>query len=355
MASKKRTLFDFEFSGGTVKKRKETENVPETSVPASTKPKEHKFQEQWRKKWPWLETSESGECEDRPRFKPEQAELRSFEEYLFVIVQPALAHNQQYLDLLHHTALHHQAQSPSETITVTFADVAASAGNLRLLQHLFTSSNQCVRQFHLDYYTYGDTAFLLNLFLHALNSGSRDVVLYLTDKFMEEFTSGMKISILEVCLWVGMTDNRQEQMFQELALKFGVNLASYMHNYTPLFLTCFFENGRLAEFLIDHGANMYAAMSSGSTVASQAYIHGGLLGRHCVLRTLLHKGLRIDAFLEAHTTGYRFPLMYSFIQYNELDLVRLLVDYGHGVNLRIRFRADNQDHRITPLMLALVC
>nr|KAG5691647.1 hypothetical protein BaRGS_022922 [Batillaria attramentaria] len=47
--------------------------------------------------------------------------------------------------------------------------------------------------------------------------------------------------------------------------------------------------------------------------------------------------------------------MYSFIQYNELDLVRLLVDYGHGVNLRIRFRADNQDHRITPLMLALVC
>ncbi|KAK7484900.1 hypothetical protein BaRGS_00023820 [Batillaria attramentaria] len=59
MASKKRTL-DFEFSGGTVKKRKETENVPETSVPASTKPKEHKFQEQWRKKWPWLETSESG-------------------------------------------------------------------------------------------------------------------------------------------------------------------------------------------------------------------------------------------------------------------------------------------------------
>ncbi|KAK7478600.1 hypothetical protein BaRGS_00030132 [Batillaria attramentaria] len=65
MASKKRTLFDFEFSGGTVKKRKETENVPETSVPASTKPKEHKFQEQWRKKWPWLETSESDGSEAR--------------------------------------------------------------------------------------------------------------------------------------------------------------------------------------------------------------------------------------------------------------------------------------------------
>jgi len=85
MASKKRTLFDFEFRGGIVKKKKDqldesrasvsctsssadetttaavcasssTEAVPAAVPSCSTSTasaKEHKFQDQWIKKWPW--------------------------------------------------------------------------------------------------------------------------------------------------------------------------------------------------------------------------------------------------------------------------------------------------------------
>ena len=66
----KRTLQDFSFTGGKVK-RKETEKEKDEATTASTvseerqttksgSAREHRFQEDWLKKWPWLTKLETG-------------------------------------------------------------------------------------------------------------------------------------------------------------------------------------------------------------------------------------------------------------------------------------------------------
>lgn len=294
-------------------------------------------------------------CDDQPRVMPENVDLRTYEGPLSLVVQPSLPDNTPLLDLLHHTALLHPGQSAPVLVTTTFAEVAASAGNVNLLQHLFTSSDQCVRQFYQEYYSYRDPDCLLKLFVHALNGGSRDVVLYLMGNFVDELTSNVKISILESCLWLATTDKTLELLFQELVQKFGVNLIDGSGDFTPLMLTCFYDNSSMAEYLVDAGADMYAETSDGCTVAYSAYKYGGFIGQHAVLKALLYKGLCVDAVLKAHSAYFQFPLMYTFIHHNEQGLVHLLVECGYSVDKPICFRADSREHEVTPLMHALAC
>ena len=79
-----------------------------------------------------------------------------------------------------------------------------------------------------------------------------------------------------------------------------------------------------------------------------------LAGLHRVLRTMLDKGLHVEAVM-VQGSHFHYPLMYTFLNHSELDLVRHLVSCGHDVNLPIRIRVDDQDRCISPLMHALVC
>lgn len=215
-----------------------------------------------------------GNCERRPVVEPETVDLYSCGEPLELVIHPSLDCNQPYLDLLHHSPFHRTVTGISLTLTVTFADVAASARNLELLQHLFTSSDQCVRQFYSEFYSYRDPTAVLKLFVHALNGGCPEVVMFLVEKFFEELTSDLKVAILEVSLWLATTAKSLEVCFQQLALRFGVNITNSSDMFCPLRLTCMYDNGDAAAFLIDHGADMYAENAQGCTVAYHAYKYG---------------------------------------------------------------------------------
>ncbi|KAK7107061.1 uncharacterized protein [Littorina saxatilis] len=294
-------------------------------------------------------------CERRPDVQPETVDLYSYPTSLDLVIHPSLDRNQLYLDLLHHSPFHRTITETSVPLTVTFADVAASAGNLDFLRHLFTSSDECVRQFYSEYYSYRDSAVLLKLFVHALNGGSTEVVVFLVETFLEELTSDVKVVILELCLWLATTEKSLVACFQLLALKFGVNIANNNESFCPLRLTCMYDNGDAAGFLIDHGADMYAENAHGTTIAYHAYKYGRyLFGLHRVLRTMLDKGFHVEATM-VQGSHFRYPLMYTFLNHSEVDLVQYLVSCGHGVNMPIRIRVDDQERCITPLMHALVC
>ena len=206
--------------------------------------------------------------------EPETVDLYSYGGPLELVIHPSLDGNQPFLDLLHHSPFHRTITGISLALTVTFADVAASAGNLELLRHLFTSSDPCVRQFYVEFYSYRDPTALLKLFVHALNGGCSDVVMFLVEKFCEELTSDLKVAILEVSLWLATTAKSLELCFQQLVLKFGVNIRNSGNMFCPLRLTCMYDNGDAAAFLIDHGADMYAENAHGCTVAYHAYKYG---------------------------------------------------------------------------------
>ena len=201
-------------------------------------------------------------------------DLYSYDGPLELVVHPALDRNQAYLDLLHHSPFHRTVTETSLALTATFADVAASAGNLELLRHLFASSDQCVRQFYAEFYSYRDPAALLKLFVHALNGGCPEVVMFLAERFLEELTSDLKVAVLEASLWLATTAKSAEVCFQRLALRFGVNVVNGGNMFCPLRLTCMYDNGDAAAFLIDQGADMYAENAHGCTVAYHAYKYG---------------------------------------------------------------------------------
>jgi hypothetical protein len=69
---------------------------------------------------------------------------------------------------------------------------------------------------------------------------------------------------------------------------------------------------------------------------------------------MLEKGLRVDAVM-VEGSNFRYPLMYTLINYSEAELVRLLVSHGHSVNTPICIMADEEEHQVTPLMHAISC
>lgn len=91
-----------------------------------------------------------------------------------------------------------------------------------------------------------------------------------------------------------------------------------------------------------------------------SYVHSGKMpmdlcaGQWDVMKMLLNKGLPVDAVM-SKTDFVCYPLMYIFIQHNEMELVHCLVDHGHSVNMPICFTADRRSHSVTPLVLALTC
>jgi hypothetical protein len=204
----------------------------------------------------------------------ELVDLYSCDEPLHIIIHPSLEQNQAYLDLILHTPFHRTISDVAVPLITTFADVAASAGNMELLKHLFESPDQCVRSFLAERYSFHDPKSILQLFVHALNSRSVEVVNYLVGKLGEQMMSDVKITVLEVCLWLATTDKTLEACFENLALTFGVNLMDNSDVYSPLRLCCMYDNGDAAGFLIDSGADMYNVNGEDCTVVYQAYKYG---------------------------------------------------------------------------------
>lgn len=170
---------------------------------------------------------------------------------------------------------------------VTFADVAAAAGNCDFVQFLFTSLDHHIRHFYTNYYSYRNPAAILQLFIHALNAGSDGVIDFLIEFLAHDLYSDLKISILEACLWLATTDKSLEICFQKLALKFGVNLHDSQQDFSPLRLTCMYENSEMAAYLIDQGADMFAMKSDGNTIAYDAYRYGSYIGLYLCFLILI--------------------------------------------------------------------
>ena len=75
-------------------------------------------------------------------------------------------------------------------------------------------------------------------------------------------------------------------------------------------------------------------------------------GEHRVLKKLLDKGLDVEATLERYSE-VSFPLMYRFMDHQELGLVKLLVEKGHGVNHFMKIKTSKETYNISPLNHAI--
>jgi ankyrin repeat protein len=129
----------------------------------------------------------------------------------------------------------------------------------------------------------------------------------------------------------------------------GADLENVPHQYTPLAYAAYQGNERVVRFLLDRGARVNAFANDGGTYINTPLMMAAIQGHESIARSLLRAGADADVRVYGGHTAAEFAA-----KYNHRDLAQLLLcaqrQYGvaaFGAQCRALLGFDPRDVQVT--------